>query len=225
MPATATGRGAQVIVDPGSDTGRAIRGSYANTLEANTAKVRADVLAGAFPSGNNTADGTTETGGAANDPMMSTNAVKIIDQSNAAISHTGDIVQFAFKVVPIPAGAMGPNGVLRVTTLWSFTGTATKNAAVTFSNTAGVGPGNVINQTITTQLTFNDMRMIRNANSVAAQKFFAANTNTWGIGTPGIATLTVNTAAVSYVNLLGTLTAGAESITLEGYTVELLRLN
>lgn len=60
MPATATGRGAQVVIDPGSDTEKAIRGAYATTLEANTLKVAADVAAGLVSDGYRP-DGTTPT--------------------------------------------------------------------------------------------------------------------------------------------------------------------
>lgn len=64
MPATETGRGAQVIIDPTSDTAMAIRGAYADTMEANLAKVAADVLAGDVASGYRP-DGSTHTGGPA----------------------------------------------------------------------------------------------------------------------------------------------------------------
>jgi hypothetical protein len=59
MPATATGRGAQVIVDPTSDTAKAIRGAYAATLEANNAKVAADIAAGLYAASDIKPDGTT----------------------------------------------------------------------------------------------------------------------------------------------------------------------
>lgn len=63
MPATATGRGAQVVLDPMSDTVKAIRGAYAATYEGNVAKVRADIASGTAPHGNSP-DGTTATSGA-----------------------------------------------------------------------------------------------------------------------------------------------------------------
>jgi hypothetical protein len=63
MPATLTGRGAQVVLDPMSDTVKAIRGAYAATYEANAAKHAADSAAGLAPHGNSP-DGTTATSGA-----------------------------------------------------------------------------------------------------------------------------------------------------------------
>jgi hypothetical protein len=69
MPATSTGRGAQVIIDPGSDTEKAIRGAYASSIEANTAKVRADVAAGVVADGYGP-DGTTRTASMATDTAV-----------------------------------------------------------------------------------------------------------------------------------------------------------
>ena len=66
MPATLTGRGAQVVLDPLSNTTKAVRGAFATTFEANAAKVAADVAAGVAADGNRQ-DGTTSTGGAAVD--------------------------------------------------------------------------------------------------------------------------------------------------------------
>ena len=66
MPATATGRGAQVVLDPLSDTAKAVRGAYAGDFVSNAAKVAADIAAGVVSSGNRP-DGTTSTGGVAAD--------------------------------------------------------------------------------------------------------------------------------------------------------------
>jgi hypothetical protein len=60
MSATATGRGAQVVLDPSSDTAKAIRGAYATTFVGNAAKVASDVAAGIASDGNRP-DGTTTT--------------------------------------------------------------------------------------------------------------------------------------------------------------------
>lgn len=73
MPATATGRGAQVIIDPASDTALAIRGAWAPTMEENAAKVLADVMAGDVSSGFRP-DGTTRTGDPAVDYMVTSKA-------------------------------------------------------------------------------------------------------------------------------------------------------
>ena len=82
MPATATGRGAQVVLDPLSDTAKAVRGAYAASFDANAAKTAADVLAGTAADGSRS-DGTTATGGAAVDASVN---------PSAAITTAGSVV-------------------------------------------------------------------------------------------------------------------------------------
>jgi hypothetical protein len=67
MPATATGRGAQVILT--TDAQAAARGGTAATLEGNTAIKRALELAG-YAADGSTPDGTTLTGAPAYDPVI-----------------------------------------------------------------------------------------------------------------------------------------------------------
>ena len=70
MPATATGRGAQVVLDPFSDTAKAVRGAYANDFVSNATKVAADIASGAAAHGNGP-DATTVGGGMATDMSVS----------------------------------------------------------------------------------------------------------------------------------------------------------
>jgi hypothetical protein len=82
MPATATGRGAQVVLDPLSDTVKAARGAYATTFVGNAAKVAADVLAGIVADGSRS-DGTTTTGGVAADVDVNPSAAAEVTGSIA----------------------------------------------------------------------------------------------------------------------------------------------
>jgi hypothetical protein len=76
MPATATGRGAQVVLDPIGDPAKAARGAYAATLELNLLKQRTDVAAGTIADGS-TSDGRTNTGGVAVDDVFSPSAAPL----------------------------------------------------------------------------------------------------------------------------------------------------
>jgi len=80
MPATATGRGAQVVLDPIGDPAKAARGAYAATLELNLAKQRTDVAAGAVADGS-TSDGRTSTGGTAVDALAAPSAAALTASS------------------------------------------------------------------------------------------------------------------------------------------------
>jgi lysophospholipase L1-like esterase len=68
MPATATGRGAQVILD--GDAQRAARGAYANTQLANMMYLDSLELSGIVADGETTPDGTTRTGAPAKDYLL-----------------------------------------------------------------------------------------------------------------------------------------------------------
>jgi hypothetical protein len=114
MPATATGRGAQVVIDPGSDTEKAIRGSYATTLEANAAKVAADVAAGTVSDGNRP-DGTTPT-------TMATDYA----------------VQPMTTAAPIAATTLTTSGNTTIGGTLTVTGDARFNGKIGFNNTAPI---------------------------------------------------------------------------------------
>jgi lysophospholipase L1-like esterase len=68
MPATATGRGAQVILD--GDAQRAARGAYANTYVANARFLEDMEIAGLVADSDTTSDGTTKTRLPANDYLL-----------------------------------------------------------------------------------------------------------------------------------------------------------
>jgi lysophospholipase L1-like esterase len=68
MPATATGRGAQVILD--GDAQRAARGAYAPTYSANARVMESLRDAGLVADGTTTPDGTTKTGSQASDYVI-----------------------------------------------------------------------------------------------------------------------------------------------------------
>jgi hypothetical protein len=86
MPATATGRGAQVVLDPVGDHAMAARGAYAPTLERNLQKRRDDHVAGTVADGN-TSDGRTLTGGMAVD--MAALALLVNAANDAAAATAG----------------------------------------------------------------------------------------------------------------------------------------
>jgi hypothetical protein len=83
MPATATGRGAQVILD--GDAQRAARGAYANSYVANAMYLDSLARSGAVADGMTTPDGTTRTGTAASDYIVAVTSARL-DASLAAMS-------------------------------------------------------------------------------------------------------------------------------------------
>jgi len=138
MPATATGRGAQVIVDPGSDTEKAIRGAFAATLEANLAKVRSDRISGTFASGDTTSDGTTTTGARATDPVHAPSSAPGVARTlyiNGTIAGNGaDLTEDTLMTFDIPANTLVNIGdTIRIFASGNFGGTTdSKTARIKF---------------------------------------------------------------------------------------------
>lgn len=134
-------------------------------------------------------------------------------------SHTGSTAETTLATVNVPAGAMGTNGRLRITTQWSYTlsansktirqklgGTAFLNGAVTVSTAS-----------------LRDVREIVNANSAAAQKSAASSVGASSQASSGApASGAVDTSVAVDLTITGQLGSAAETITLETYLVELI---
>lgn len=142
---------------------------------------------------------------------------RVVGQSAVAASVTGTTNETTLATILIPAGALGVNGSLRITTLWSYTNSANnKTIQVKFGGTAFFSAIN------TTTASYNDQTIIRNR-SVSTQVAHLANAGN-RLGSSGSAPTTgaIDTAVAQTVTITGTLASAGETITLEGYTVEIL---
>lgn len=142
------------------------------------------------------------------------------------MSITGTVAETVLATVPLAAGVIGANGILRVTSLWQVTNSV-NNKILTWRIGAsgnGIG-GSIYGQT--TQTTVASMRMqqqLQNRNSVSAQVLQSGiGTGGWGTTTAGISTDTRDTSVALDLVFTGTLANTGETITLQSYTVELLR--
>lgn len=145
----------------------------------------------------------------------------LLARSAVAASVTGTLSETALATVTIKAGVMGTNGQLRITTLWSHTNSAnTKTERVRLG---GIGGTAFLEVNATTTDSGQLMTMIRNRNSASSQ--VGANSGSSGLGllAGAIATASLDTAAAQDIAITGQLVTAAESITLESYSVELLR--
>lgn len=142
----------------------------------------------------------------------------IVGQSSVPVSGAADTNENTLATVVIPAGAMGPNGRVRIKTLWSFTNSGNNKIL-----RAKFG-GTVYMQTImTTNVTLIDVRELGNRNNAASQ-VGSPNGTTGGLGaTSGaVSTSSIDTAAAVDVTLTAQKASAGETITLESYTVELM---
>lgn len=139
-------------------------------------------------------------------------------QSAVAASVTGTLTETVLASITIPGGMMGPNGALRISALDTRTSSANnKTVKVKLGAMAGynstLGAGVVGVSQITT---------IRNRNSVSAQVVLGASIAGTGSSAAGPVTGSIDTSVDQVLTITGTLTNVGETITLEGYTVEVL---
>ncbi|WP_213768996.1 hypothetical protein [Caballeronia sp. dw_19] len=144
-------------------------------------------------------------------------SVGVLAQSYAPIRMSGTTVETVLATVIVPGGAMGPNGSVRVTSLWSFNNTA--NAKSLFIRLAGnqlrTAPG-------TNFASRSDVFSVQNRGTLASQVSPSSASGPYGTSSGLVTTLSLDTSIDQPITFAGLLTVASEWMTLEGYTVELL---
>lgn len=147
---------------------------------------------------------------------------RVLGSTGASAAHTGDTNETVKGTVSIPAGAMGANGYLRVQSVWSMTNSA--NTKTFRIRLGGIGGNVFLNATATTQVSGQVETIIRNRNSASSQVGFTNATFTsFGTSSGSNQTASQNTANALDLVFTALLASSGETITLEGYSVELLR--
>jgi len=156
---------------------------------------------------------------------------RVLASSNVAtprnsVNGAGDATEATLVTVTVPAGAMGPNGLLRITTVWTYTNSANnKNIRVRLgAASAGLSGTSYLAVTQTTSASFRDQRQIGNRNAQNSQVGGFAGSTAFTQGSAANVTSAVDTSAASelvFTTAWGGATSG-ETITLESYLVEIL---
>ena len=143
---------------------------------------------------------------------------RVFGLNNQAVTHTGNLVDTTLRSFTLPAGSLGPNGQLRVWSLWTVTNNA--NVKTLRVKLGGVSFSNV---QVTTNLSYQLLTLVRNRNSQNAQ-IGQPSTNFGGVGatTFGVLTAVVNTAVAQTVELSALLANAADSVTLEAFSAEVI---
>lgn len=137
----------------------------------------------------------------------------VFQQSSVAVTHTGDTSETTLATITLPGGAMGANGRVRITTIWSANNDASnKTLRVKFGGT------NYFAQNITTQQGWRHQNEIGNRNSASSQ--IGNQNNAFGSLSAAPTTSAVDTTSDVTILLTGQLADGADSVTLESYVVE-----
>lgn len=146
--------------------------------------------------------------------------IDVLAQSSVAVSHTGNTNETALATVTIPAGAMGPNGRIRVSALWSYPNSANnKTCRIRFNGISGTTIHSAVN---TTSLHYRAILDGGNRNATNSQAWAPVTLNSGASGGTLVTSAIDTTAAVDLV-FAGILASAGETIALESYLVELIR--
>lgn len=138
----------------------------------------------------------------------------------ASAALTGTTSETAMATIAVPAGAMGPNGALRVTSIWSNNNSA--NLKAQRVRLGGLAGTQMSLATQTTALSSSEQRLIMNRNAQNAQVCFAAGQGGWSSSSGAVATATIDTSSAQNLVISGALANAGDSLTLEAYVVEIL---
>ena len=145
---------------------------------------------------------------------------QILGASAVATSVTGTLSETTLATVTIPGGAIGANGVVRVTMLWTYTNNA--NNKIWRLRLNGIGGTAIVGITRTTSAGDLDQRIIWNRNSQSSQVAFSSSTTPAFTNTAGAPlTAAIDTSTARDLVFTGNLANIADSITLESYLVEI----
>lgn len=144
----------------------------------------------------------------------------ILSASAVQVPHTGNTDETALATVTVPGGAMGANGILRVTTMWTWTNSA--NDKIPRIRLGGISGTIYFVTTQTTTASNRWQTQIHNRNATNSQVGFnSAASSPFVSATLAVATSAVDTAAATTLVLSGQLENTGETIALEYYLVEL----
>lgn len=147
------------------------------------------------------------------------NVWHVLAASAVQVPHTGTTSETALATIPIPAGAMGANGALRVLTLSSYPNSA--NAKITRVRLGGIAGTAFLAASTTTTVGTPNMTFIQNRNSQSSQVGSAvADSKSFVSSATALVTGTIDTSAAQDLVISGQLALDTETMNLERYIVE-----
>lgn len=152
---------------------------------------------------------------AAADLASAATAPYVLAASAVAVPLTGSTSLTALATINIPAGAVGPNGFVRVTVLTSNTNNANnKTASIKFGATSYFA------RSFTTTVSNQFQVIVQNRNSASSQVGHASNGSGLDSASGAVVTSSENTASIVALTINGQLGNSADTMTLERYIVE-----
>jgi hypothetical protein len=147
----------------------------------------------------------------------------IIDASAVSVSAGANTSENTLATITIPGGSLGANGMLRITTMWSYTNNANaKTPRIRFGGTSGT---QYLSFAATTSASTQTQQIIRNVNATNSQKGWISGSPicfTSSASSP--VTSAVDTTASQDIVITGQKAVSGDTLTLESYLVEALYL-
>lgn len=145
----------------------------------------------------------------------------VLAQSWAAVSVPADATEDTLATITVPANTLGANGALRVTTQWSYTNSVNnKTMRIRYSGAAGTIYMAIV---ATTTVSYYDVRTIANRGLTNSQIGFVAGSSILTLSGGSAVTSAVDTTAATSLVITGQKASSGETLTLEGYLVEVVK--
>lgn len=141
----------------------------------------------------------------------------LLGQSGVAAPVTGTLVKTTLASVPVPAGQMGPAGVLQIETLWSFTNNANAKTI-----TIELGGQALFTVSAASNAIFQGMVRLHNRTMTSQVQYPNFATAPYGFGSGALNTWSIDMTQAQTLTITGTLGNTGDTITLQGYSVSLL---
>lgn len=150
------------------------------------------------------------------------NAASVLYSSAVAVAAPADLVENALATITVPAGAIGPNGQIRIRALISYTNNAnSKTLRIRLGGIAGTVLATEAG--VTTQLSSEFIGAIANRNAANSQIGRVDAFRGTGAATVyPIVTSAVDTAVSTTIVITGEKTVATDAITLESVLVEVI---
>lgn len=152
------------------------------------------------------------------DPSLLT--PRIINQSAVAVTAPANTNETVLETITVPGGVMGPNGSIRITSIWSFTNNI--NAKTPRLRIGGAGGTVVWAPSAASIAVLTGHRYIFNRGVQGSQVAGPIDVNGYGTSTGALVTAVIDTSQSFDLVLSGQKATAGDTLTLEGYSVEVL---
>lgn len=143
----------------------------------------------------------------------------ILAASAVAVSNTGNTTETTLATISVPANSMGANGILRITTLFGYSGGAgTWTPRIKFNGTTFFESAAFA----TTILLARQIAQIANRNATNSQVGTSTGMSNQLVGTVAVATSAHDTTTSLNITITGQLANAGDTVTLHSYLVELI---